>query len=91
MNKQRLISAFEPNRPRTPMTEEETMTAMNLMLSKDPNIHCDINNMDETSEIYKHFKPLIKGFQMQVFLKRLEQLTTLRITFGAFSYDCTTS
>lgn len=84
MNKQRLISAFEANLPQTPMSEEETRLALFLMTSKDSNINCDINEVDKSSEIYQHFKPLIDAFQMQVFFKRLEHLTSLRITLGAF-------
>lgn len=84
MNKQRLISAFELNRPHTPMAEEETRLALILMTSKDININTDINEVDKSSDIYQHFEPLINAFQMQIFLKRLEQLTTLRITLGAF-------
>jgi hypothetical protein len=54
------------------------------MSSKDPNVGRDIHEVDKSSEIYKHFKPIIDAFQMQVFLNKLEHLTTLRITLGAF-------
>ena len=39
--------------------------------------------MDKETEVYKHFKPLIDSFPIQVFLKRLEHMTTLKITLGA--------
>jgi hypothetical protein len=84
MNKERLIEAFKKNRPSEPMTEEETTFFFNIFMSKEPEFSNDINELDKESELYKHFKPLINGFQMQIFLKRLEHLTTLRITFGAF-------
>lgn len=84
MNKERLIEAFKKNQPSEPMTEEETTFFFNVLMSKEPEFSNDINELDKESELYKHFKPLINGFQMQIFLKRLEHLTTLRITFGAF-------
>ena len=84
MNKERLIEAFEENKPNTSMDEDETKFMFNILLSKEPEFSKEIGELDKESEIYKHFKPLINGFQMQIFLKRLEHLTTLRITFGAF-------
>lgn len=84
MNKQRVIDAFKENKPCTPMTEDETRFMFNILLSKDPEFSKEIGELDKESELYKHFEPLIKGFQMQIFLKRLEHLTSLRITFGAF-------
>lgn len=81
MGKQRLIDAFTNNTPRTQMSEEEMM---NIMLSKEPEFSCDVNELDKNSEVYKHFKPLINGFQMQIFLKRLEHLAKLKISLGAF-------
>lgn len=86
MNKERLTSIFDKYhyRPSTPMTQDETMMFFNIMMSKDENISKDINEIDKTSELYKHFEPLIKGFQMQVFLKRLEHLAKMKISLGAF-------
>lgn len=84
MNKQRLIDAFEQNKPLTPMSEQESRIMINLMFSTDSALSTNINELDKNSEIYKHFEPLIKGFQMQIFLKRLEQLAGLKITLGAF-------
>lgn len=84
MNKERLTSIFDKNRPNTPMTQDETMMFFNIMMSKDENISKDIDEIDKTSELYKHFEPLIKGFQMQVFLKRLEHLAKMKISLGAF-------
>jgi hypothetical protein len=84
MNIERLTNAFKENQPRTPMSEEETMIMLNIMMSKEPEFSTDVNELDNTSEVYKHFKPLIGGFQMQIFLKRLEHLAGLRISLGAF-------
>ena len=83
MNKQKLIDIFEKHNPRTQMSTDETMTMFNLLMTKDPNLTCDLNEIDVESEIYKHFKPLIKAFQSQVFLSRLKALTSLKITLGA--------
>lgn len=84
MNNQRLINAFESNPPNTPITEEEFRIGIYITMSDDVNLGCEINSLDEESEVYKHFKPMIKGFQMQIFLKRLELLAGLKITLGAF-------
>jgi hypothetical protein len=84
MNKQRLTDIFNKNRPGTPMTEDETRFSIHLMMSRDENLLKDINEADKESELYKHFEPLIKGFQMQIFLKRLEHLAKMKISLGAF-------
>ena len=84
MNKERLTSIFDKNRPSTAMDEDLTNFFLSIMLSKDENLAKDINEVDKESEIYKHFEPLIKGFQMQVFLKRLEHLAKMKISLGAF-------
>ena len=84
MNKERLTSIFDKNRPNTQMSEDETKFFFTIMLSKDENISKDINEIDKTSEIYKHFEPLTNGFQMQIFLKRLEHLAKMKISLGAF-------
>jgi len=84
MNKQRLTKIFDENRPSTPMTEDETKFFMHLIMSSDENLAKDINEVDKNSEIYKHFKRLVDGFQMQIFLKRLENLAKMKISFGAF-------
>ena len=83
MNKQKLIEIFKQHNPNTPMTEEETMVAMKLMMSGDKTFQTPIDELDTESEVYKHFKPLLDDFLPQVFLKRLEHLTSLRITLGA--------
>lgn len=85
MNKQRLIEAFEQNKPCTPMTEDEMRMFLYISMSENEETHKDINELDKESEIYKQLKPLIKGFQMQVFLKRLEHLAGLKISIGAFA------
>ena len=85
MNRQNLIEIFNNHAPRTPLTEEEMMIMLNLMMSNDKNLSTDIEIMDEESEIYQHFKPLIESFQGQVFLKRIKYFTTLKISLGAFA------
>jgi len=84
MNKKKLIEAFEKHNPRTPMTEDETKIMMTLMMSKDIQFSTPIDELDKESEIYKHFKSLIDSFQGQVFLKRLQTFTSLKMTLGAF-------
>jgi hypothetical protein len=80
----RLVEIFKKHNPGTQMSEEETRIAMNLMLSKEQEFQTPIEELDKTTELYKHFKPLIEAFQMQVFLSRLKHMTSLRITLGAF-------
>ena len=84
MNKKKLIEAFEKHNPRTPMTEDETKIMMTLMMSKNIQFSTPIDELDKESEIYKHFKSLIDSFQGQVFLKRLQTFTSLKMTLGAF-------
>ena len=83
MNTERLTKAFADNQPKTPMTPEETRIFMNLMLTDDPNISMDVNELDKKTDFYKHFKPLVESFVAKVFLGRLKSLTTHRITVGA--------
>jgi len=83
MNKQKLINIFDKHNPNTPMSEDETKAMLKIMMSKDPNLSCDIEEIDMETDVYKHMKPLIEAFQAQVFLKRLEILTSLRMTLGA--------
>jgi hypothetical protein len=83
MNKQRIIDAFSKHSPITPMSLEESKTFLDILLSKDENINCDVNKIDKESEIYKILEPLINSFQAQVFLKRLKLFTSLHITTGA--------
>lgn len=84
MNKERLTDIFDKNRPSTEMGEEEMRIMMHMMLSKDPELSSDINELDKESEAYKQLKPLINGFQMQIFLKRLEHVAEMKISLGAF-------
>lgn len=83
MNRNKLISIFNKHNPQTQMTKDETMFMMNAMLSEDPNYSCDINDMDKESELYTHFQPLLESFTAQVFLKRIEAMTTLKMSIGA--------
>lgn len=84
MTKKRLVEIFEKHNPRTQMTEGELWIAMGLMLTMEQEFHKPIEELDKRTKTYKHFKPLIDGFQMQVFLSRLKHMTSLRITLGAF-------
>lgn len=84
MNKERLTSIFDNHRPDTQMDDDECKFVMNLMLSRDENFKMDMNDVDKESEIYKHFEPIVKGFQMQVFQKRVEHLGKMKISLGAF-------
>jgi len=83
MNKQKLIDIFEKHTPNTPMSKDETMAMFNILMSKDPNLSCDLNEIDKESEIYKHMKPLIESFQARIFLSRIKALTSLKISLGA--------
>ena len=83
MNKQKLVDIFEKHSPMTPITEEETMIIFKLLKSKDPNLTCDIEEIDKENDVYKHMKPLVDAFQAQVFLSRLKHFTSLKISFGA--------
>jgi hypothetical protein len=83
MNKQKLIDIFNQHTPNTPMYEDETMAFMNMLLSDDPVFHVDLNEVDKENPNYQHFKPLIDEFVFQVFLKRLEVMTTLKMSLGA--------
>jgi len=83
MNKQKLVDIFEKHTPKTEMSEDETLAMVNLLMSKDPNISCSLEEIDKESEIYKHMKPLVDAFQAQVFLSRLKHFTSLKISLGA--------
>jgi len=83
MDKEKLVELFETRSPKTEMSQEEMMVMMNLMLTEEPEFKKPIEELDKETEIYKHFKPLLESFQIQVFLKRLEHMTTLKITLGA--------
>lgn len=83
MNREKLIDIFNQHSPNTPMSEDETMAYMNMLLSKDPIFDVDLNEADKEDPNYKHFKPLIDEFVPQVFLKRLEVMTSLKMSLGA--------
>jgi hypothetical protein len=83
MNTERLIKAFVDNQPRTEMTKDEMKALMSFLLSNEPEFKKEISKLDKTSEVYKHFKPIIESFQIKVFLNRLENLTTHSITLDA--------
>ena len=84
MAKERLIQIFKKHTPNTQMSEEEMRIFIGLATTKEKEFGQTIEELDKNSEVYKHFKPLIDGFQLQVFLMRLRHMTSLRITLGAF-------
>lgn len=83
MNKQKLINIFEKQTPLMPMTLDETKAVMTIMMSDNDIFTTDIDEIDKENEIFKHFKPLIDAFQVQVFMSRIKNTTTLKITLGA--------
>lgn len=82
--KARLVKIFNDNHPRTEMSKDEMMIFMGMIMSKDESLKLCVDELDKESKIYKELKPLFEGFQLKVFLGRLEALTSLRITVGAF-------
>lgn len=80
----RIVKLFEDNKPNTEMSAEEMKVMMGILLSKEPAFKTPIDELDKDTEIYKHFKPLLEGFQLQVFLTRLKLVAKMRITLGAF-------
>jgi len=83
MKNQEIVNVFNTHTPCTEMSPEEMELMCNILMSKQPEFNVDIKTIDKNSEIYKHFKPLIESFQSQVFLKRIEVLTTFKMTLGA--------
>lgn len=79
----RVAKLFQDNKPDTPMSDDEMRSMMGIMLSKEPQLTTPMDDLDKESEIYKHFKPLIDAFQLQVFLTRLKHVSKMRITLGA--------
>jgi hypothetical protein len=80
----RLAKLFEDNRPETEMSADEMRTMMAILMSKEPAFNTPVDDLDKESEIYKHFKPVLDGIQMQIFLTRLKHVAKMRITLGAF-------
>lgn len=83
MNKQKLADIFEKHSPMTPMSVEETGIMFNIMVSTDPNLTCDIEEIDKESDVYKHMKPIIDTFPAQVFLSRIKHFTSFKISLSA--------
>jgi hypothetical protein len=83
MSRQELIEIFNQHSPITQMSEDENMTFMNIALSKDQVFDVDLDEVDKDDPIYKQFKSLLDSFVPQVFLKRLEVMTSLKMTLGA--------
>lgn len=68
MNTEKVVMAFADNHPRTEMTEDGIKVLMSFLLSDEPEFKKEIHELDKTSEVYKHFKPIIESFQIKVFL-----------------------
>ncbi len=83
MSRQELIDIFNQYSPITEMDEDETLTFVNITLSQEKIFNVDLNEADKDNPIYKHFKPLLESFVPQVFLKRLEVMTSIKMTLGA--------
>ena len=79
----RIDKAFKNNVPGTPMDKEDTMFFMELLVTKTPELDMAIDEIDKSSPFYQHCKEFVESFPAQVFLKRIENLTTLKISLGA--------
>lgn len=82
VGKQKLIDIFKKHRPNTQMSEDETRFMINVMLSKDEKFDVEVSLVDKGT--YNQFETLINSFQGKVFLKRLEVMTSLKISISAF-------
>ncbi len=82
MTNKELFGIFESHPPRKPMDETESKFLISILMNPEV-FDAAIDDVNKTSEIYNHFKPLINSFQVQVFLKRLEGLSTVRMTLGS--------
>ena len=81
--KERIDKAFKENIPETEMSKDDFLILATILQSKQPEMNMDVTKLNKNSEIYKHFKELIESFSVQVFLKRLECHTKLKISLGA--------
>lgn len=84
MNKEKIVDLFNSQSPKTPMCPDETSFMINvIMLDSVNNFDIPLNELSKDSEEYQHFKPIIESFFAQIFIKRLEYLTSLKISLGA--------
>lgn len=83
MNKETLSKIFDGYTPNTEMSNEETEIAMMIMLSDNQDFKTVVGELDKSTELYRHFHPLLESFFIKIFLGRLEKLTSLKITLGA--------
>lgn len=72
-------------KPNNPLSEEESMLLIGMFMSGKDELDIPINEIDKKSEFYTEIKPFIEAFEIQVFLKRLETLTSLKMTMGALA------
>lgn len=86
MSIEKLQKAFDENQPRTELTKEQMISLMSIIMSKNPDFDVDVDTLDKESEIYKHFKPLLDEFVIQVFVTRIHKLTTHRVTLGVLIF-----
>ena len=82
--KEKLQEIFKV-KPSSPLSEEESMLLIGMFMSGKDELDIPINEIDRGSEFYKEIKPFVEAFEIQVFLKRLESLTSLKMTMGALA------
>ena len=72
-------------KPNSPLSEEESMLLIGILMSGKDELNIPIDEIDKDSEFYEQIKPQLNEFEVQVFLKRLEVLTSLKMTMGALA------
>ena len=83
MKNNKIVEIFSKHQPKTPLTFDESKFLVSMLMDKSKTFDVLLDEVDKESEVYKHFKPLIDSFQVQVFLGRLKNFTTHKITLGA--------
>jgi hypothetical protein len=83
MNKKIINKLFNENSPNREMTKEEMSLFMGILMSKDPIYNKRVGDINFDDDNVSDLTPLMKSTQVRIFLKRLENLTTLDITLGA--------
>lgn len=72
-------------KPNSPLSQEESMLLIGMFMSGKDELNIPINDIDKKSEFYGEIKSFVEAFEIQVFLKRLETLTSLKMTMGALA------
>lgn len=83
--KEKLAEIFSKNLPRDPLTEEESMLLIGMFMSGKDELNIPISEIDKNSDFYKEIKPVLEAFEIKVFLKRLEVLSTVKMTMGVLA------